>query len=210
MEKNMSIHQALSEVKTYDDRIARGISASFVIANRKNNAKIGSETIEEIKNKMRGNLDSVKALIENKKIIKSAIVKSNNSTTVVIGGKSYSVAEAIERKNMTLLEDSFLRSITDQYNRMKGQVDKNNDALPEKLENYLKSTLADKTKADSAVVDALTKQFNDNNEYELIDPNKLCDLIDTMYKEISDFKTEVDYKLSESNATTIIAVNLVD
>lgn len=210
MEKNMSIHQALSEVKTYDDRITRGISASFVTANRKNNTKIGSDTIDKVKAKMSGNLDSVKALIENKKIIKSAIVKSNNSTMVSIGGKSYSVAEAIERKNMILLEESLLRSITDQYNKAKGQVDKNNDALPEKLENYLKSTLADKTKADSVVVETLTKQFMDNNMYELVDPNKLNDLIDTMYKEISDFKTEVDYKLSESNATTVITVNLVD
>lgn len=210
MEKKMSVHQALSEVKTYDDRINRGISSQFVVANRKNNAKIGSETVEEVKEKLKGNLMSVKALIENKKIIKSAIVKSNNTTTVKVGGKDYFVAEAIERKNMVVLEENLLHSIADQYNRVKGQVDKNNDALPEKLENYLKSALTDKTKVDETVVKVLTDKFMGDNEYEMIDPNKINLLIDVMYKEISDFKTEVDYKLSESNATTIITVNLVD
>ena len=48
------------------------------------------------------------------------------------------------------------------------------------------------------------------NTYELIDPAGIEDYIKKLEKDIIDFKNEVDYVLSESNATTFIEVNFVD
>lgn len=86
MKKKISVHQALAEVKTYEDRIYTGISAKFVVANKKSNKNPNGMTIAQLNDKMKGALDSVKALIENKKRIKAAINQSNAVTRITIGG----------------------------------------------------------------------------------------------------------------------------
>ena len=63
----MSIHRALAEIKTYNKRIASAVEQTFIIANKKSNEKIEGMTIEEYKSKIQSNIDSAKALIENRK-----------------------------------------------------------------------------------------------------------------------------------------------
>ena len=46
-EKVMSIHQALAELKLYDNKIWKGLNKSFVTYTKKGNDKIGSYTIQE-------------------------------------------------------------------------------------------------------------------------------------------------------------------
>jgi hypothetical protein len=210
VKKTMSIHQALSELKTYEDRISRVLKDPFVVINRKGNVKIGGDTIEECKTKMKASLQSILALIENKKRIRAAVVKSNGMTVVAVGGKEYTVSEAIERKNMIVLEDRLVTSLSEQFTTALAKVEAINEALPQKLDSYLQSVLGDKGKADPENIAELTKNFRATNEYELVDPNSLGKRIKEMYDEISEFKGEVDYKLSESNATTFIEVDLVD
>ncbi|MEG1562339.1 MAG: hypothetical protein RR365_01180 [Bacteroides sp.] len=210
MEKTMSIHQALAEIKTYDARIERGIRAQFVLANKKSRMKIGSDTVKEAEDKMSGALSSVFALIENKKRIKSAITKSNNETIVSVGADTYTVSEAIDRKNMIMLEDELLATLTTQFKAAKDKVDENNDLVNLKLESYLQSVLSDKTKVDQGIIDGLSIKFRQDNEYELIDPCNLDKVITSLYDEVTAFKMEVDYKLSESNSVTFITIELVD
>lgn len=109
-----------------------------------------------------------------------------------------------------MFEERLLQQLKSQYNSAVQVADQNNNNLNEKLENYLKTALGDKEKRDAENVKALTKVFNDANEYEILDPNNLKDYIDVLERLTMEFKTEVDYKLSESNATTFIEVDLVD
>lgn len=209
-EKTMSIHQALAELKTYENKIFKATREEFVAVNRKGNDKIGSYTKDEYANMLKGNLDKVKALISNKKIIKSAIVLSNANTKVTIGGEEYTVAEAIERKNMISYEKQLLTSMKSQYSIGTTKIESENNSLAVRLEGYLKSVVNEKDKNNPEIVKQYEKQFRDVNEYELIDPNKIADVIKTLEKDIEDFETEVDYKLSESNTVTQITVNLAD
>lgn len=208
MEK-MSIHRALAEIKSYDDRISRAIRhQTYVIANKKSNDKIKGKSLEEVKRDIQKNYDRVESLISNKKKLKAAVVLSNATTKVTIDGVEYTVAEAIERKNMIYLEESLLNQLTSQYNTETLKVDNMNNELPEKLESYLQAILGEKDKRSADDIKMHTKAFNDRNMYELIDPFDIKGKIDKLYDEITKFKTEVDYKLSESNSTTFIEVDL--
>lgn len=211
-EKKMSVHQALAEVKTYDDRIANATNPQngFIIGNKKSNKTPNGMSIEELKGKMQGNLASVKALIENKKIIKSAVAMSNAVTKVNIGGIDYTVIEAIERKNLILLEERLLDMLKKQYQSVLSQVAQQNAVVDGKLNDYLKSNLGDIQKVDTDVVKKLTEQFYELQAFEVIDPNNLKDYIAELENRVYSFKTEVDYKLSEINSTTFITVNLKD
>ena len=148
------------------------------------------------------------ALIENRKRIKDAIVKSNAATNVTIAGKIMTVAEAIERKASIEFERNFLRILQDQFSQQNNIVEQQNLQLPTKLETFLQSTLGEKR--DVATVKDLTKTFEDNNKYVLIDPNHIQDYIQALDKSINEFASQVDYTLSESNATTFFDVELVD
>ena len=209
-EKTMSIHQALAELKMYESKIYKASRADFVTSNRKGNEKIGSYTKAEYANVLKGNLDKVKALINNKKVIKSAVVLSNANIKVTIGGTEYTVAEAIERKNMLDLEKQLLNSMKNQYSMCSSKIEMENNNLTSRLESYLKSVVNEKDKNNPEIVKQYEKQFRDVNEYELIDPNKIADAISELEKSIEDFETEVDYKLSESNTVTQITVELAD
>jgi hypothetical protein len=206
----MSIHRALGELKTYDNRIKNAICSQFVIANKKSNEKIGGKTVKEFTNAMKGNFNSVTSLIENKKRIKQAIVISNAETNVSISNVTYKVAEAIERKNLIRLEEEFLAQLKTQYKKERDKVENENNALQNKLEDYLKSVLGEKNNRTPEDVAKYTEDFEKRHKYDLIDPANIENYIKQLDKEIIDFKTEVDYVLSESNANTKISVDLVD
>lgn len=206
----MSMHRALGEYKTYDDRINNVKNEIFIIPNRNNNEKIGSKTIDEFKTEVNSNMQSIKALIENKKRLKDAMVISNAENKVEIASHVYSVAGAIERKRSIALEEDFLRRLKQQYTSARKRVEDENNQLPQKLENYLESVLGDKVVRKQEDVEEYSKAFMKKNTYELIDPAGIEDYIKKLEKDIIDFKNEVDYVLSESNATTFIEVNFVD
>lgn len=205
---NMSVHRGLSELKLYSNKIASLNSGTFVVANKQSNKTIGGRSIEDVNNLIKGNFDSMVALIENRKRIKDAIVKSNAATNVTIAGKIMTVAEAIERKASIEFERNFLRILQDQFSQQNNLVEQQNLQLPTKLESFLQATLGEKR--DVATVKDLTKTFEDNNKYVLIDPNHIQDYIQALDKSINEFASQVDYTLSESNATTFFDVELVD
>lgn len=207
----MSIHRALPEKKTYDARILNATAVSFIISNKASNKKIGSKTIAEATSAIESNFKSVTALMENKKRIAAVIVSSNATTEVSIGGMTYKIAEAIERKQLIKLEENLLSTLKRQYTDAKAKADYENNLLPGKLEEYLKSILGgDKAQRSAEEVALHTTDFMAKNTYDLIDPLKLEDEIKKLEKDILDFKTNVDYVLSESNATTFVEVEFID
>ncbi len=206
----MSVHRGLAEIKLYDRKIESATRNQFVVANKVSNKNIGGRNLDEVRNVIKGNFDSVVALIENRKRIKQALVNSNANTKVTIGTIEYTVAEAIERKNSVQYDLSFLQSLKQQYAQANNTVEQNNAQLPSKLETYLVSVLGEKSSRTSDDIKSYTKVFEDSNKFELIDPAKIADYITKYENEINDFSTQVDYTLSEINATTFIDVDLVD
>jgi hypothetical protein len=207
--QKMSIHRALSELKTYDARIKKAAEATFILSNKRSNDKIQGKTIEEHKNIIKGNYASYYALVENQKRIKAAIVLSNAATKVKIAGNEYTVAEAIERKVKIKHDIMFLHNLKSEFFESNKKVEKENALLPDKLEKYLQAVLGDKDKRTVEDIAAHTKVFEEKNTFELIDPCDISNHINTLEENIRSFQTEVDYTLSESNATTFVEVMFV-
>lgn len=204
----MSVHRGLSELKLYSNKIDSVMNSAFVLANKQSNKMIGGRSVEEVEKAIGSQFDSIKALIENRKRIKSAIVKSNAETTVVVGGNTMTVAEAIERKASIEFEKEFLSHLQNQFLQQNRIVETQNEQLQTKLESFLQATLGEKR--DVEQVKALTKTFEDSNKFVLIDPKRIQSQIEDLSKSIEEFSSQVDYILSESNATTFFEVDFVD
>lgn len=98
--RKISITEALTELKLYDQKINKVLcSADFIGCKKKSSDRVNSFKLENFEANAKASYQSVSDLIENRARLKSAIVQSNAATMVEIAGKKYTVAEAIERKN---------------------------------------------------------------------------------------------------------------
>lgn len=212
--ETLTIHEALSELKTLDARISKVItSGKYVDAVKHSAEKINGMTREEYKTKMRADLNKALDLIARRNAIKRAVVLSNAKTEIEINGVKMSVAEAIECKNHGMEQkQALLYTLTSQNDVALLNLRRNSgDEIERRAEEYVKSVIAaqpkdSKMSVDSDAMQAIRKQYIENNAYDYIDPNGIDKLLENLTNEISVFNTKVDSALSVSNALTTIEI----
>ena len=205
--EKMTVHKALAELKTLDDRINTAIGESvFVRANRHNNTKIFGKTIEEFKADSAASLMSATALINRRNAMKRAVILSNAVTKVEIGGVEYTVAEAIEMNNHGMENLVDLRDcLREQYSSVKRMVEsENGDKLVKACENYIQATFGTKEKINNPDIEMAQKVYMTNNTYDIVTGLDIEKVIKELTDRIDAFKAEVDSALSVSNALTVI------
>lgn len=209
MKETMSVHKALSELKVLDSRISGSIGILEPIAIMKHsNAKIGGLSVAEWCTEAKSSYQAVRTLINRRDAIKRGVTRSNAVTMVTIGGKQYTVAEAIEMKNHGL---SYLTTLcgtlTTKYASSKRMAEKENDSLQTRADTYIKELYAGTDlKNMSTEVAAARDTFIKSQTVEIVDPIEIKNQIDELQKTIDTFTAEVDSALSESNALTNISV----
>lgn len=211
-QEKMTIHKALAELKTMDDRIQNAINApTYVMAVKHSAEKINGMTISEFKDSIKSGYQKVMSLMNRRDAMKRAVVLSNAQTKVKIGDKEYTVAEAIELKNHGVEYKKILKNrITMQYNNARSELERNSgEAIEKRAEQYVLSVIQAQPKdakmaVDSEAMKALRKDYITNNTYDLLDPLGVVKVMETLMDEINEFETEVDAALSVSNAVTVI------
>ena len=205
--EKMTVHKALAELKTLDDRINSEITGSvFVRANRHNNMKIFGKAIPDFMADAESSYQSVKALINRRNAMKRAVVLSNAITKVEIGGVEYTVAEAIEMNNHGMENLVDLRDcLREQYSSVKRMVEsENGDKLVKACENYIQATFGTKEKVNNPDIEMAQKAYMTNNAYDIVTGLDIEKVIKELTDRIDTFKAEVDSALSVSNALTVI------
>jgi len=207
----MTIHRGLSELKTLDDRIEKSmndIKPAGVM--QKGKLVDGVYDKEDFVKDAKSRLQATKDLILRKTAIKTAIVESNSKTTVTIGEKSMTVADAITEKDNVILRKKVIDSLERKYKTALAQFNVKNEENNAKADQVAGFTLNQDGKTperlSSAEAVALRKSYVEANEYVLVDPLGVEKYIQKEREEIAIFEMEVDAVLSESNAVTLIEV----
>ena len=208
--ESMTIHQALVELKTLDKRILEAIrEGGFVTANKHSNAKINGISVKEYCDDAESRYQKITDLMKRREAIKCAVVISNAVTTVEVGGKTYTVAEAIEMKNHGLeSKKTLLAQLTYDYNNAKRVADRaNGDELESRAEAHVKNILGNTDmKGASEEAQRVRAEFIKAQTVELVDPLDVREKIEELNDEIMKFLTNVDAALSVSNALTTITI----
>ena len=208
--REISITEALNELKLYDSKITKAITnASFVGGAKKSSDKIGVVSKDTFNERAKATYQSSVDLVTNRNSLKSAIVKSNAITEVQVANKVMTVAEAIERKNSIEYEETLLSEMKRQYANASDFVNKANKKVDNKVDELLATLIgkdSDK-KINKEDQEAIEKPYRDKNEFELIDPIEIYDKIVKLEEEIDNFKSQVDTQLVISNAITKIAID---
>lgn len=207
--EKMTIHKALCELKILDSRINNAISsARFCLANKHSNEKVNGVTVEEYQETMKAFYNKASDLIRRREAIKRAVVLSNAKTIVKIGGKEYTVAEAIEMNNHGIdLKLQLKNAMKKQYDSAMTTIISKNSVVDDKATEYVVGLFGQKeSKTANEEYEKARKSYIEANTMELIDPVNILEKIEALEVEIADFTTEVDSALSVSNALTEITV----
>lgn len=209
--EKMSVHKALCELKTIDARIEKTIRATtYVFANKHNNTKVNGMSLSDFCAEIKANHKSAHDLIARRDAIKRAVTLSNATTTVMISGKEYTVAEAIDFKNHTvpLMNDMLAKMASDNMRARSAADVANGPALETRADEYIKSLYGNvDMKGASEEVKKVRADFITAQTTELVDPIKVVDAMAALEKEINDFTVEIDSALSVSNALTELEIS---
>lgn len=205
MSEQISITRALTELKTLDTRIrqrANQLMVSYEIDNRLAGGKDKAVFAKEAKE----SLQSFHDLVNRRNKIKRAIVLSNARTEVKVGDETYTVAEAIERKNSIQYEKMMLDSLRSQLRSANAQIEANNLKASNALDSILEKAVAVDSGNAANVVEQITQSYREKNFAKLVDPVDAEKKIAALQTSIEDFERNVDFALSEINAVTKIEV----
>jgi hypothetical protein len=206
---SMSITRALVELKTLDKRIQKLIGETVFISIKGELRKPDTRATNA-----QSNYDKVRDLMNRRIKLKSSIVSSNANTKIRVCNIDMTVAEAIEMKSSINNYKTLLASMKRQYGDSVTLVESENQRSRNTLENSLTRVksgfdTSSNTQVGSGTdinVGEYSRQYMSIHGVELFDPIKLNEKIESLEKFITEFETEVDFILSEKNATTIITI----
>jgi hypothetical protein len=200
----MSVTQALPELKLLDKRLEKvteTIQGWCKVSH--NGAPVDKD---KQKKETEANLQSFKDLLKRRDAIKRAIILSNAKTPVKIGSFEGTVAEAIEYKYSIRVKRDLLSNMKETLQAKRQEYEQQKANVDSRLERLLQSELGKDVKTNPETITALTNSFRENNKVELVDPLDLAARILSLEEELDSFETNVDWVLSQANATTFIEV----
>lgn len=204
----ISIHRALAELKLLDKRINKELNSGFEVATLKpigQSVTIDGRSVDYFIKKADGKIQSVLDLIARRDEIKRKVVLSNATTKVFIGGKEYTVAEAIEQKSFLANKRFLVQSLKENLTINKATLERKQAQVETNLEKQLEALNTGNGK-DNNDLKGFIDTFRNKNGYELVTATNLVDYIEKLDNETEAFISEVDAVLSESNAITTIEI----
>ena len=206
MTTQSSLTRALAQIKCLNAKIQRATVAPFIALAVGGKPQNFTGNTQEVEVLLKSNLQSVQDLIEQRDKLKVAIVKSNAVTTLEVSGKKYTVAGAIEHKGSIEFMVALANQLQAQSRQAIQQVERANADVEKRLEQLTLAAAGKDRKVDPDELAAIRDPFIKNNAATIIDPSKIQDVTAKLLEEIEEFKLNVDFALSESNAVTLIEV----
>ena len=209
MSKEITLTEALATLKVLrakQDNLVR--TGTFVGVSARD--KVGSQAKEVASAQFQSEFDRLKAFSAKIQEIGAKLYEANSKTTVVVAGKTYTLAEAIYRKGHTSEEAERICVLKAALQRAEATAAKAKEVAEKRADQQVETLLAGRNKDTSVAdlaVEMRTKLIADE-KIEVIDPNKLSDYILAAEEDLVSFSTEVDVAISLVNATTKITVNI--
>lgn len=210
MQKEMTIHAALSYLKTADKRIDKAFDSDEYVTYAKVGAdKINGVSAKTAKGEMKSSYQSVTDVIKTVAAIKKAVSKSNAENTIVVCGDEMTVAEAIYMMQYGIdVQKALLDKLRSQYASAKSSVERFNRSAEEKADKFVESMFGSKEKATGQDAIAAREAYIKQNAYEVVDPIDIVGEIKGLEAWINEFETEVDSAIQVSNATHTITIDI--
>lgn len=205
----MNVQEGLGKIKLLEKRYEKQLNeGDFVCATKDSDTKIMGTDVKDWQANQKARYDSLIDISNEIEAIKRALNQSNAQTKVKIGGKEYTVAEAIYMKqNGISYKKMLLKKLKENFERINMFIQSRNEQALKAAENFVIQMYGNKeavSKSETST-DEMNSYYN-QHKYDMCDSISILDKIKSLENEIDEFETEVDNVLSVSNATTLIEV----
>ncbi|MGI6174096.1 MAG: hypothetical protein ACOYI8_09415 [Christensenellales bacterium] len=206
IKETMTVQKALEQATLIDKKI----NDSIRLLDTSNVKKASEDTIRLTKMKVgeyidRANADmqSIEDLFMRRRALRAALHKSNANTQVVIGGETYSVAEAIEmRKTGIGLQEEYYRKLASNRASAASAVSQSEEKVTRVADEMVAKAFTENKSSKEAM--ALHEGYVSMNKLELIEPKGIDDKMRAIVDSINNFMADVNVAITASNATTVI------
>lgn len=213
--QTLSITRVMASLKSLDARLNQAINAGPYMALSKGATNpvlvnVAYSDVASFESASKANYDSIVKLMDNRNKLRAALTQSNALVKVKVGGVERSIAETLEyRRSVVPVMTSFIELLKAQLGKFTTLKDSADKQLEETIERQSTAMTGQGTaKADPGFLTTLRGQLESNLKTNLVDPLGLRAVIEKHQKELDSFLLEVDYVLSEINATTTVDVDL--
>lgn len=206
MNEKITLHRALAELKLADSKISK-LTEEIVPSAIHQKGKLMNGVMQEsdFKRMAQAKYDSVTDLIERKHKLKKAVVAANAVTTMKIGDKIMTIADAITYKSLVEQKKALIETLKSRHNSAIASLNRNNAIVDGNVQRLLEAAFGkENVKVSEGDMAAIRKPYMEANEYHLYDPLKVEEKIAKLEEEVLNFETDVDAALSEINAITYI------
>lgn len=207
----ISITRALALKKTLDARIKAGSENIIIAVPTKGVGELKSvlettQSLGDVEQDLKSNYQSLNDLIARRDELRRKILISNATTVVTIGDKEYTVVEAIDARKTIVEKEALVRRLKQNLASVNQLFGKMTNQFDIAIEAAKKSVIDTGKNTTEAVLTMVSAPIVAASTPGILDPLDIAKLIKQLELEISDFKTNVDYVLSENNASTKITI----
>lgn len=202
----MSLHRVIAEIKAAEGKLqVYAVQATPFVFTVPTDS---TADIEEGKRLSQSNFDKVEALLSNLATLKAARNLKNATTEVTIAGVKMTIDEALAKKAANVHRLNFLNTLRAQMNAGKAKVDQVQAQIEARIGQQVTAASAGTKKATDDEIKVFRSMAERNTKLEVVTFDGLKAKIDKIAADLEAFATEVDYTLSEANATTKVEVEL--
>lgn len=199
-----SITRALSELKVLEKKFYGGIDDLHLVAVKHGlilRRPYSSIKQEDFEKKAKAGDQSIRAIEERIALIKKKIADVNSKTKVRIGSREMTIQEAlIEKSTIIPLKEARLARYKKHLADARNQFDAAGMENEEKIQRNIQD------RKDVITEKQAREEIESTRKVEMVDPLNLAAKIKELEDEITDFKGNVDFALSEKNSTTFIEI----
>lgn len=207
----ISITRALALQKTLTARIKKASEEIIIAVPTRGLGELRSvvestQSVTDVEATLKAEYQSLEDLVKRRDDIRRKILISNATTKVTIAGKEYTVVEAIDARKGITEKEALLKRLKQNRMGVNQTFAKMTSIFDQSLESAKQSVINTGKNVTEVTLNTVTDPIKVTSTPGILDPLDLSKLIDELELEISDFKTNVDYVLSENNASTKIEI----
>lgn len=208
-EQTYTITRALTRVKTLSNRLeelgdigGRNIGNYIGTVLEQRREADGSKKYVETAN---ANFNSFNDLFDELTKVKNAIKASNAVTTITINGETMTISEAITLKECVHVKRNFYRELLKRYEECEKSVERAEAEIEDKARKQVEKLNLDSKDNYETILDAARTSVVKDSRIVVVGIDNI-EKVREEFNKLDNFFEEIDYKLSESNAITVITL----
>jgi hypothetical protein len=203
----ISLTRLLNEIKLTNKKIDKKLSEDVKYFDIMAGGKLKNYKSEaDMKVAVESQLQSIQDLIKQRDLYKKTLLDANNKTTLTVGDETFTIAEAIAKKDTVSQELSLIKTMKRQLNEVENNIQYIEADNDEKLDDLIRASIGKDKKTDAGEIESITKVFRDNNKVSLVDAGGAKKFLADKEEALDVFISNIDFSLSEINAKTEVEV----